>query len=83
MNQLQKDLKTALSWKAYLPYEKTYKQDNEAFNRLEYYMKGDLDYYWKLEMKQVLTEAINNERTELGKSVLKQLYDSLGLEEIK
>lgn len=76
-NQLQKDIKTALSWKSYLPYEKTYKQDNETYKRLEQYMKGDLDIYWKMEMKTILKEAIKNERTELGRSVLKQLLESL------
>ena len=45
-------------------------------------MKGNLDYYWKLEIKNILKEAIKNERTDLGKSVLTQLYNSLGLDDL-
>jgi len=77
MNQLQKDIKTALSWKAFLPYEKTRHQDNEAFKRLEWYINKDIDIYCKLEMKQIIKEALANERTEIGKNVLRQLMRNL------
>ena len=77
MNQLQKDIKTALSWKAFLPYEKTRHQDNEAFKRLEWYINQDIDIYCKMEMKQIIKEALQNERTQIGRNVLKQLLNSL------
>ena len=77
MSQLQKDIKTALSWKAFLPYEKTRHQDNEAFKRLEWYINKDIDIYCKLEMKQIIKEALANERTEIGKNVLRQLMRNL------
>jgi len=73
MNQLQKDIKTALSWKAFLPYEKTRHQDNEAFKRLEWYINKDIDLYCKLEMQNIIKESLSRERTDIGKSVLKQL----------
>ena len=78
MNQLQKDIKIALSWKAFLPYEKTRHQDNEAFKRLEWYINKDIDIYCKMEMKQIIKEALANERTEIGKNVLKQLLNNIG-----
>lgn len=77
MNQLQKDIKTALSWKAFLPYEKTTHQDNKTFKRLECYINNDIDIYCKLEMKQIIKEALARERTDIGKSVLKQLLESI------
>jgi len=77
MNQLQKDIKTALSWKAFLPYEKTRHQDNEAFKRLEWYINQDIDIYCKMEMKQIIKEALQNERTQIGQNVLKQLLESI------
>ena len=77
MNQLQKDIKTALSWKAFLPYEKTTHHDNKTFKRLECYINKDIDLYCKLEMKQIIKEALARERTDIGKSVLKQLLESI------
>ena len=77
MNQLQKDIKTALSWKAFIPYEKTRHQDNEAFKRLEWYINKDIDIYCKLEMRAIIKEALARERTDIGKSVLKQLMESI------
>ena len=77
-NQLQKDIKTALSWKAFLPYEKTRHQDNEAFKRLECYINKDIDLYCKMEMKHIIEEALTNERTAIGQSVLKQLLNNIG-----
>jgi len=76
-NQLQKDIKTALSWKAFIPYEKTTHQDNEAFKRLEWYINKDIDLYCKMEMRAIIKEALQNERTEIGKNVLKQLMRNL------
>lgn len=43
-NQLQKDILVALSWFSFLPWEKSYPQDLEAFKRLERYYEQDLDY---------------------------------------
>ena len=43
MNQLQKDIKVALSWFPYVPYGECYKEDSEAFKRLEQYMMEDLN----------------------------------------
>ena len=77
MNQLQKDIKTALSWKAFIPYEKTRHQDNEAFKRLEWYINNDIDIYCKLEMRAIIKESLARERTDIGKSVLKQLLESI------
>ena len=80
MNQFQKDIKTALSWKSWVPYEKTHRQDVEAFKRLQrYIINDDIQFYCRLEMQQIINEAIKNERTELGKSVLKQLKEALEL----
>ena len=76
-NQLQKDIKTALSWKAFLPYEKTRHQDNEAFKRLEWYINNDIDIYCKMEMRAIIKEALARERTDIGKSVLKQLLEAI------
>ena len=44
MNQLQKDIKIALSWFSFLPIEKMTIHDSEAFKRLECYMEKDLEY---------------------------------------
>ena len=77
MNQLQKDIKTALSWKQWQPWEKTRHQDQQAFNRLECYIKKDIQIYCKMEMKHIIEEALTNERTAIGQSVLKQLLQSL------
>ena len=77
-NQLQKDIKTALSWKAFLPYEKTRHQDNEAFKRLEWYINKDIDIYCKMEMRAIIKEALARERTDIGKMVLKQLLNNIG-----
>lgn len=76
-SQLQKDIKTALSWKAFLPYEKTTHQDNKAFKRLECYINKDMDIYCKLEMRAIIKEALQNERTHIGQNVLKQLMRNL------
>lgn len=76
-SQLQKDIKTALSWKAFLPYEKTRHQDNEAFKRLEWYINNDIDIYCKMEMRTIIKEALANERTHMGQNVLKQLLESI------
>ena len=48
-NQLQKDIQVALSWKAYLPYEKTYTEDNQAFERLNQYRQIDSETCPKLQ----------------------------------
>ena len=73
MNQLQKDIKTALAW---CPY----KNDNDRMTaeRLNQYAEGDLDYYWKLEMHNIIKNAIQVERTAIGQSVLKQLLEQVG-----
>lgn len=77
MNQLQKDIKTALSWKAFLPYEKITHQDNKTFKRLECYINKDIDLYCKMEMRAIIKEALANERTHMGQNVLKQLMRNL------
>ena len=77
MNQLQKDIKTALSWKAFLPYEKTTHQDNKTFKRLEWYINNDIDLYCKMEMRAIIKEALANERTQIGQNVLKQLLEAI------
>lgn len=77
MNQLQKDIKTALSWKAFLPYERTTHQDNKTFKRLEWYINNDIDLYCKMEMQAIIKEALQNERTQIGQNVLKQLLESI------
>ena len=76
-NQLQKDIKTALSWKAFLPYEKTTHQDNKTFKRLECYINKDIDIYCKMEMRAIIKEALQNERTQIGQNVLKQLLENI------
>ena len=43
MNQLQKDIEIALSWFSFIPENKKYNQDIEAFKRLEWYIKQEVD----------------------------------------
>lgn len=47
MNQLQKDIKVALSWRGFIPLKDCYVEDKKAFKRLEYYMNHDKasDYF--------------------------------------
>lgn len=77
MNQLQKDIKTALSWKQWQPWEKTTHQDQLAFQRLECYIKKDIQIYCKMEIEKIIQEAINTERTQMGRNVLKQLLEAI------
>lgn len=41
MNQLKEDIKIALSWYKWVPWEKQRHADVKAFRRLECYMKKD------------------------------------------
>lgn len=74
-NQLQKDIKTMLTIYEQQPLTK--QTENGAYKRLKWYINEDIQIYCKMEMKQLLKEAIQNERTELGKSVLKQILEQL------
>lgn len=109
-NQLQKDIKTALSWYQYLPQHQVRHQDVKSFHRLECYInKENTDSYPELhrlaekynfqiedlpdileeyiltdnnviEQKNIeytIKEAYENERTQLGRSVLKQLLEKI------
>ena len=77
-NQLQKDIKTALGWLKYAPYEiNRNSENNQAYRRLKYYVNEDVQIYCKMEMKALINEALTRERTEIGKSVLKQLLERI------
>lgn len=77
-NQLQKDIQTALTWFKALPFEQTHgnTKDVQAHNRLKQYSKGDYDYC-KMEMRTLLENAYENERTSIGKNTIRQLLEAI------
>jgi hypothetical protein len=47
-NQLQKDIRVAISWFSFIPSEEAYSEDLEALKRLQLYLEkdlGDFDAY--------------------------------------
>ena len=42
-NQLQKDIRVALSWFSFIPSDEAYEEDLEALKRLQLYYEKDLD----------------------------------------
>ena len=72
-NQLQKDIETALDWYKLLPLEYTNKQDTETYNRLKKFIdKKGTEY-----LKKLVEDAIEHERTDIGKNTLNQLLEAL------
>lgn len=63
-NQLQKDIRVALSWFSFIPSDEAYEEDLEALKRLQLYYEKDLDDFdtytgnggieWMIKEKQAL-----------------------------
>ena len=76
-NQLQKDIETALDWYKLIPLEYTNKQDIETYNRLKKFIDNKGTEYLKYDMKKLVEDAIEHERTDIGKNTLNQLLEAL------
>ena len=76
-NQLQKDIETALEWYKLIPADYTDKQDTETYNRLKNYINNKGTEYLKYDMRTIIKEAIEHERTNIGKNTFRQLLEAI------